>query len=90
MFYSLGFASQTETLNQREKKNPCSSALHRESAEKVWIIDYFLILMSSSFRTNFFLNASDIREAESSSLSEVHPRLYLNTVHNNIIHNIIY
>jgi len=45
--------------------------------------------MSSSFRTNFFLNASDIREAESSSLSEVHPRLYLNTVHNNSIHYII-
>ncbi len=49
------------------------------------MMDYFLILMSSSFRMNFFLNASDIREEEFSSLSEVHPRLYLNKVHKNPI-----
>lgn len=35
--------------------------------------------MSSSFRVNFFLRASEIREAESSSRREVQPRLYLNT-----------
>ncbi len=49
------------------------------------MMDYFLILMSSSFRMNFFLNASDIREEEFSSLSEVHPRLYLNKVHKKAI-----
>lgn len=49
------------------------------------MMDHFLTLMSSSFRMNFFLNASDIREEEFSSLSEVHPRLYLNKVHKNAI-----
>lgn len=40
---------------------------------------YFLFTeaASSSFRTNFFLRASEISEAESSSLREVQPLLYL-------------
>lgn len=38
---------------------------------------YFLGAVSSSFSTNFFLRTSEMREAESSSLKDVHPRLYL-------------
>lgn len=36
---------------------------------------------SSSFRTNFFLRASEIKEAESSSLRDVQPLLYLQRRH---------
>lgn len=40
---------------------------------------YFLFTaaVSSSFRTNFFLRASEINKAESSSRRDVQPRLYL-------------
>lgn len=37
----------------------------------------FTASVSSSFKTNFFLRASEIREAESSSLRDVQPLLYL-------------
>lgn len=40
--------------------------------------DYFFTeAASSSFRTNFFLRASEIKVAESSSLRDVQPLLYL-------------
>lgn len=40
---------------------------------------YFRVIeaVSSSFKTNFFLKASEIRVAESSSLRDVQPLLYL-------------
>lgn len=40
---------------------------------------FFAEAVSSSFRTNFFLSASEIRVAESSSLRDVQPLLYLQT-----------
>lgn len=47
---------------------------HGEDADRGRGVTHFFIPRSSSWRVNFFLRASEIREAESSSLRDVQPR----------------
>lgn len=77
------------------KKRPFLVQTYTEQQGQVFLnssSNYFLTeAVSSSFRTNFFLRASEIRVAESSSLRDVQPLLYLqrHPVNNNKIKQII-